>query len=1576
MENLQGTVLKGYTLEERIGHGGFGAVYRAKQPTVGREVAVKIILPSYANNPDFIRRFEAEAHLVARLEHPHISPLYDFWRDPSGAYLVMRYLRGGSVRQSLMEGAFELNAVSQLLDQIASALDFAHRNEVIHRDIKPENILLDEDGNAYLADFGIAKDLAEISGSQTGANAVVGSLDYISPEQARSEPVSPRTDIYSLGVTIYELITGEHPFKNASAIERLYKHINDPLPTIVHLPDDVCADVNAIIHKATAKDPQHRYTDVIALAIAFREGIGRGSTQQDANIVEQLTMREQEILSMIAHGKSNRDIADELVISIGTVKWHITQVYKKLGVRSRVQAIVRARELNLIVTNDGWTDMVLDQLQEATVISLPEPENPYKGLHAFQMTDARDFFGRADLTQKLLERLCENDPYHRFLSIVGPSGSGKSSLVKAGLIPALWKGAIAGSEKWFVVDMIPGAYPLDKLETALVRVAANQAANLGEQLQRDERGLMRVADIILPADDTELVIVVDQFEEVFTLVEDETSRQQFLDLLQMAVSDVRSRVRVVVTLRADYYDRPLHYPEFGELMRNRMETVLPLTAKGLERAIRGPAERVGVVFEQGLVEQMVSAMNYQAGALPLMQYALTELFDRRDGRILTNAVYQQIGGAVGALANRADEIYSQLTDEAQELAHQLFMRLVTLGEGAEDTRRRATHAELLSLTENTDLMEEVIDQFAAYRLLSLDHDPETRQPTVEVAHEAILREWDRLRGWLNESRDDIRQERAVSRAADEWAVHGRDKSYLLRGARLEQVEKWQVVSSLIQTPLEQEFISQSLQQREKEEVAEIARQAREQSLEKRSQNTLRGLVAVMTVAAMIASVLAIFALGQRNSAEDARDHAELDRNNAQQSAAEFRSMALTFGAQGALDNGQPDVASALALEAINMDNAPLQSQLAFHAIVHSNWIQQRLYVSDTRVFDAIYHPDGQRILTTSWDGRAVLWDIETGRELQSIQMNTRFLFSAIHPDNQTVAIGSVENVVRLWNIDTGEVTELVIGENGQGGLAFTPDGTRLIMSSDPTTVNILDMANGEVIRSFEAHQGRFIAGLHVSDDGRLLSTASTDGFVKIWDMETGELVQSLDHNDIAYSDGFMWDSLFLRDGERMLTVGVNGVYLWNWQTGEVIWSIDEGANTQDIALSPDGRIFVVGLNDPNPIARLRDVETGTLIREYHGHGQRIQNVDFSPDGTTILTGSNDGTAAIWPVNGEGTVRIIAVHSSDSIVWHPTQPLIATVGIASESEVDSTIRLVDIRTGEIVRTFEGHRNVVGTLAFTPDGRYLLSGDSNASSTGDDERVYIWDVETGESVLELGGHEMHVRSIAVSPNGRIAAVGDSGGTNITLWNLETGEQIRILPDHNEWVTALKFSPDGQFLYSGGRDGTLFQWDMESSEIVRQFDGHHNAIDALDTNLDGTRLVSAGQNGTPIIWDTATGEALIILEGHMDAINVAEFSPDDRMIMTGSMDGRVILWDAETGERLRTYVVYDKPFSLYAAFSPDGQLIAASANDIITIFEVSLLPVDLQTWVAKNRHIPDFTCDQRALYVIEPLCEAPTE
>jgi len=582
MADASKQIVKGYQLNERLGEGGAGVVYRATQLSVGREVAIKAILPVHANSREFIRRFEREAQLVARLEHPHIVPLFDYWREPSEAYLVMRYLRAGNLRQRMKQRRLSNDEILTVIEHIASALDLAHRSGVIHRDIKPENILLDADQNAYLTDFGIAEETNDAQ-----IDVITGSPGYMAPEQINAARPSPRMDIYALGIMLYELLAGEHPYRSKTAREMFNSHLHTPLPPL----GSASAPLNSVLLRAASKDPAARQQNAMQLFVDFRAAV----TGKRVSIHE-------------------------------------------IGVK-------------------------------------PVIVNPYRGLRAFTEADASVFFGRERLVRQLISRLQEDHPLRNFLAVVGPSGSGKSSVVSAGLVPALRRGVTPEPEPtnaadtditvtWqsispaktstrggreLVLQIVPGNHPLQNLQAGLLSIASQPLGDMMTQFASDPESLLKALREIGGT----TLLVIDQFEEVFTLTESERERSQFLDLLRTAVTAADSPLRLIITLRADFTDRPLHYVEFGALMRQRTEFVLPLSASELERAIAEPARQAGLEVDPELIATIVHDVQEELGALPLLQYALTEAFDRRTGNTISLAAYDASGGVFGALARRA-----------------------------------------------------------------------------------------------------------------------------------------------------------------------------------------------------------------------------------------------------------------------------------------------------------------------------------------------------------------------------------------------------------------------------------------------------------------------------------------------------------------------------------------------------------------------------------------------------------------------------------------------------------------------------------------------------------------------------------------------------------------------------------------------------------------------------------------------------------------------------------------------------------------------------------------------------------
>ncbi|MEM9519218.1 MAG: extracellular solute-binding protein [Actinomycetota bacterium] len=737
-----GLAVRGYELRELLTTSVAGDVYRAYQPAMGREVAVTVISAELADDPDQIRRFEADAQIVASIDSPHLVPLYDFWREPGAAYLVTRLLPGGDLASRLEQGALTPAEAAHSLTQLGDALAAAHRAGITHHHVTTSDVLLDDDGNAYLAGLG---------------------------RMSRDNTEDRRPDVVGLATVAAQMLTG---------LEGDLEQIRGALAPAVR---DTLADCLA--------DP----VDVAALTATLRDVLTNGAA---------------------------------------------------------INATVETVDL----------------------------DNPYKGLRAFTAADTDDFWGRERLVERLVNRIAHPGRSGRFIAIVGPSGSGKSSVARAGLLPALRDGAAPDSRRWFTTEMTPAPHPFEALEDALLAIAVDPPVSMVETLL-EPAGIQRALNRILPDDGSNVVLVIDQFEELFTQVEPSTAAD-FIDSLTEVIEEAHGRLRVVVTLRADFYDRPLRHPALGELLRDGTEVITAMTPDELERAITGPISGLPIEFETGLVAELVHDVIDRDGALPLLQYTLTELFDGQVGGQITSDVYRSLGGVSGALVARANGLLTRLGDDATDATRQIFLRLVTLGEGAGDTRRRVLRTELDQLPIDGRTLEGILETFGRHRLLSFDRDPVTRSPTVEISHEALLAEWAVLREWVDAARHDVRHQRRLAESMQEWIDSDRRADYLLRGGRLEQLRGWSTSTTLSLAEEEQAFLDASVAERDRAAAGERKREQRAAEAEAAATQRSRQLRIASGVAVVVA-ILAVFGLSQWLAADDARATAEDEREAAE-----------------------------------------------------------------------------------------------------------------------------------------------------------------------------------------------------------------------------------------------------------------------------------------------------------------------------------------------------------------------------------------------------------------------------------------------------------------------------------------------------------------------------------------------------------------------------------------------------------------------------------------------------------------------------------------------------------------------
>jgi WD40 repeat protein/DNA-binding SARP family transcriptional activator/energy-coupling factor transporter ATP-binding protein EcfA2 len=1099
---------------------------------------------------------------------------------------------------------------------------------------------------------------------------------------------------------------------------------------------------------------------------------------------------------------------------------------------------------------------------EAGPATAPTPiRNPYKGLRAFGESDAFDFYGRETMSRRLVERLEEE----RFVAVVGPSGSGKSSLMLAGLLPALRRGALPGSEAWRIAEMAPGEYPLEELEATLLRVAVNPPVTLMEQLEGDERGLCRAVKRVLPADASELVLVVDQLEELFTLVAGEERRSQFLTLLARAANDPRSRLRVVVTLRADFYDRPLRYREFAELLRDHLLSLTPLSPEEIERAISAPAAAVGVLLEPGLLAEIVADVLDEPGALPLLQYALTELFALRDGATMTRDAYRAVGGVSGALASRADELYARLGESGKAAARQFFLRLVAVGEGEADTRRPVALADLASLDVDQEALAECLDAFGTSRLLSFNRDPRTGASTVDIAHEALLVEWGRLRDWIDAAREEVRACRRLTVRAAEWAESAHDPSFLLRGTELARFEAWADESGLAQTELERGFLRGSLDEREAVLAEEESRRVEQAALERRAVNRLRALVAVLAVAAVVAAGLTVYAFDQS------------DRSHHQTRIATARQLAAASAANLDVD---PELSVLLATQAVqeaSVNGAPLPDAVeALHRALAASRVVLTIRTPATGAI--ALSPDGSRLATAGSIGIA--------------QGVPNYGFGGRVRD---VAAGSDAAATKAFAWDTRNGRRLVSLAGATSPIhdvAYSPDGSRIATGADDGTATVWDAGTGKRLFVLpDPGTGGGFMGVGFSQDGKKLATADGVGRIRIWNLGTRRLLRTIEATQPVCGVAWSPDGTLVGAGQcGAYNFSASATRVWDVRSGRLVFRTRGLEAGSVLRFSRDGRYLVTPTSSFT--AEIWEIRRQRLVATLTGHSGQVVAVAYSPDDRLVATGATDGTARVWDARSGKQILVLRGHNAtvDAVQFTPNSGRLMT---ASE---DGTVRVWDI-TPEGSRdwlTLAAHRGGVASITYIDGGRLLTVGAC-------DGKTKLWNARSGSLISSTArrrqasctgqatGQRLYQTVDATSPDGSVVAQASANGT-VQLLDSTSGRLIRTLPGGHQGVQAIAFDRGGKRIATGNWDGTTVVWDAASGRSLQTFTGHSGIVESVAFSPDGTLLATAGEDTTAKLWDLKTGKRLLTLSGHTFALTGVAFSPDGTRLATSSGDGTV--------------------------------------------------------------------------------------
>lgn len=1103
---------------------------------------------------------------------------------------------------------------------------------------------------------------------------------------------------------------------------------------------------------------------------------------------------------------------------------------------------------------------------------------PFRGLAYFDVEDADVFCGRERLVAEAMARVASAP----MLGLVGPSGSGKSSVLRAGLLAGLAGGVLPGSESWTRVLMRPGEHPMRDFERT-------GAAGSGGHL----------------------VVAVDQFEELFTTCNEEAERRTFVDALLACTRHPGRRTVLLIAIRADYYGHCAAYPELARLLAANQVLVGPMRRAELRRAIELPAQRAGLHVEPALVEALVGDLGAESGALPLLSSALLEQWQRRDGETLRMGTYERTGGVSGAVARLAERAYSRLEPEGRELARLMFLRLAGEGRGDAVVRERVPLSDFDTARAE---VAEVLSVLAAERLVTIG------EGEVEVAHEALLREWPRLRGWLEDDAEGRLIHRHLRAAARGWQAGGRDAGELYRGARLVSALEWSAVHGPELNPQERSFLAES-------------RAATERS-QRRLRRTLLGVAGLL----VLSVVAGLIALDQRNAARDEAVAAEAQR----------------LGARALVENDL-DAALLLARQGVALDDTVQTRGNLLATLVRSPAAVGVLQGDGERMWTAALSPDERLLATGDPAGNVVLFDTRTRRRAAAWKASSGNPFIAdlaFNTDGSRLAVAyaaSRGNVVALVDTRTRRVVSRVVpaGDGFVYGLRYSTDGRALdviVCAPDagpgPSVLSRFDTRTGRLDRGPRPVTRSGCSPVMITGDGRRLVAAGAEE-ATVRDAETLRVLERFPLGGAAGARAHT-SAYALGPDDQSLAIGEadGSLRLLDLSTGALRQATGRhGAAVTHMEFSADGRTLVTTSDDADVI--VWDAKRAARQETLTGHANGVRSPQVTRDGATLYTAGLDGKVLIWDLTGSRRLgrrfearvpgdefavaqsddgRLIARgHADGSIVVVDARTLAARgvlpvapsgdgmrIGFIPRSHTlvvgarEGLLMLVDADTGRTIRRLRGHSGRIYTPGFSRDGRLLVTG-------SDDDTVRLWSLPDGRPNGAPLRFDRIVFDAQLSPDGRRSTIvlvdPDYENGSVEVWDVPGRRRVRRIRVAG-FPGFTRFSRDGRLVAVGNRFGQAQVWSTATWRPVTPWlAGDASGILTASFSSDGSTLATGGHAGTLQLWDIATGQAIgAPLPGAPGQPVVPSFTPDGRRLLANHASGGAFLWDIRSASLLR--------------------------------------------------------------------------